>query len=220
MMEAGAKKNLILRTLSGVLVVAVVVGAALGGLWTFAALVAIIGIFSLVEFGRLALLMKMNLFLSVPLRLVWIVLPLVLLMWVYMHAGASTVLWYIFIIWMNDIGAYVVGVPLGRHKLWPKISPKKSWEGFFGGVLFGMGTGIVAAFVMNENIYFWAGLALIAVITGVAGDLAESMFKRAAGVKDSGTLIPGHGGMFDRFDALLFSIPFVFVYILFMYLRY
>ncbi len=210
---------MVVRALGGVLVVAAVVGAAFAGRWWFAALLMVVMIFSVFEFGRLALGIKMNLFLSVPLRLVWIVLPLVLLMWLYMRVGAWPVLWYIFIIWMNDIGAYLVGVTLGRRrgfdrKLCPKVSPLKTWTGFFGGMAVGVGTGVLAAVVMGWNVWFWAGLAVVAVITGVAGDLVESMFKRAAGVKDSGVLIPGHGGMLDRFDALLFSAPFVFIYFL------
>lgn len=217
-MEHAAKNNLIVRALSGILVVAAVVGAALAGCWTFGMLIMVIGGFSIFELGRLARMIKMNWFLTVSLCLIWIVLPLMLLMRLYVWLGSPwPALWYIFIIWMNDIGAYLVGVTLGRHKgfdrkLCPQVSPLKTWTGFFGGMLFGVGVGVLAAVVMDWNVWFWVGLAMIAVVTGVAGDLVESMFKRTAGVKDSGTLIPGHGGMLDRFDALLFSAPFVFAY--------
>lgn len=125
-------------------------------------------------------------------------------------------LFYIFIIWANDVFAYLVGMSIGRHKLFERLSPKKSWEGFFGGVIGAVAMGLLAARVLDGGYAAWAGLAFVASITGVLGDLVESMFKRAAGVKDSGSLIPGHGGVLDRFDAMLLSAPFVFVYMLFV----
>ncbi len=123
---------------------------------------------------------------------------------------------FIVIIWANDVCAYLVGWAFGRHPLFPRLSPKKSWEGFIGGVASAVGFGLLAAWFLGDSYGLWAGLALVASITGVAGDLVESMFKRAAGVKDSGALIPGHGGVLDRFDALLLATPFVFVYLLFV----
>ena len=123
---------------------------------------------------------------------------------------------YIFIIWANDVFAYLVGMSIGRHRLCERLSPKKSWEGFFGGIAGAVVMGIVAARMLDGNMWVWAGLALVAAVSGVLGDLVESMFKRAAGVKDSGRLIPGHGGVLDRFDAMLLSAPFVFVYMLFV----
>jgi len=105
---------------------------------------------------------------------------------------------------------------VGRHRLCERLSPKKSWEGFFGGIAGAVVMGIVAARMLDGNMWVWAGLALVAAVSGVLGDLVESMFKRAAGVKDSGRLIPGHGGVLDRFDAMLLSAPFVFVYMLFV----
>lgn len=123
---------------------------------------------------------------------------------------------YLFIVWANDVFAYLVGMTLGRHKLFERLSPKKSWEGFFGGLAGAVATGLVAGGLLGDSLAVWAGLALVAAVTGVLGDLAESMFKRAAKVKDSGALIPGHGGVLDRFDALMFSAPFVFAYMLFV----
>lgn len=125
-------------------------------------------------------------------------------------------LFYVFIIWANDVFAYLVGMSIGKHRLCERLSPKKSWEGFFGGIIGAVAMGLVAAYVQDANYWVWAGLALVAAVTGVLGDLVESMFKRAAGVKDSGSLIPGHGGVLDRFDAMLLSAPFVFVYMLFV----
>ena len=123
-------------------------------------------------------------------------------------------LFYIFIIWCNDVFAYLVGMSVGRHRLFERLSPKKSWEGFFGGVAGAVV--MVAARVLDGGYGAWAGLVLVAAVAGVLGDLVESMFKRAADVKDSGALIPGHGGVLDRFDAMLLSAPFVFVYMLFV----
>lgn len=127
---------------------------------------------------------------------------------------AAFVLCYFFIIWANDVFAYLVGMAFGRHPLFPRHSPKKSWEGFFGGVLGALCVGGVIAYLSQGGIAWplWLGLSLVISVTGVAGDLVESMFKRAAGVKDSSNLIPGHGGVLDRFDAVLLSAPFVFVY--------
>ncbi|MEG0807286.1 MAG: phosphatidate cytidylyltransferase [Alistipes sp.] len=123
---------------------------------------------------------------------------------------------YVFIIWANDVFAYLVGMTLGRHRLFERLSPKKSWEGFFGGLVGAVAMGMAVAYVLEANLWIWAGLALIASVSGVLGDLVESMFKRSAQVKDSGSLIPGHGGVLDRFDAMLLSAPFVFVYMLFV----
>lgn len=125
-------------------------------------------------------------------------------------------IFYIFIIWANDVFAYLVGMSCGRHRLCERLSPKKSWEGFFGGIAGAVAMGVAASFVLDTAVWVWVGLAIVAAATGVLGDLVESMFKRAAGVKDSGNLIPGHGGMLDRFDAMLLSAPFVFVYMLFV----
>lgn len=125
---------------------------------------------------------------------------------------------YMIIVWANDVGAYIFGITLGKHRLFERISPKKSWEGFFGGLLTAVAAGVVIGNKMGyphgdgNNILFWGGLAMIVVVSGVLGDLIESMFKRTVSIKDSGAIMPGHGGFLDRFDALLFSVPFVYVY--------
>lgn len=125
------------------------------------------------------------------------------------------------LIWVNDIFAYLTGVSIGRHKLFPRISPKKTIEGSIGGAVFTM----LFAYVLNRfvlNVFFFDNymsdievlfLALGVVVFGTLGDLTESMMKRHAGVKDSGNIIPGHGGILDRFDATFMAMPFVFLYL-------
>ena len=121
---------------------------------------------------------------------------------------------YILIIWANDVFAYIVGMTLGCHRMCERISPKKSWEGFVGGVVAAVGFATLFGYLLDGNVVVWAGLGAVIAITGVAGDFVESLFKRSAGVKDSGAIMPGHGGMLDRFDALLISAPFAFIYLI------
>lgn len=152
------------------------------------------------------------------LGVVYVALPFSLMSFIPVVGGMGwqpgVMLAYVFIIWGNDVFAYLVGMTLGRHRLCERLSPKKSWEGFFGGLLGAVAMGLLAAHLLDVDYLRWALLALVAAIMAVLGDLAESMFKRAAGVKDSGRLIPGHGGVLDRFDAMLLSAPFVLVYML------
>lgn len=122
-------------------------------------------------------------------------------------------LFYLFIVWGNDVFAYLTGIAIGKHKMSPRISPKKSWEGFFGGIVGAMVMGAVGSFVVGGGLAMWLGLAAVVAITSVFGDLVESMFKREANIKDSGKIMPGHGGILDRFDALLISSPFAFAYL-------
>ena len=246
-------KNLMVRTLSGLVLVAVFVGAVLGSQWSFGALLLLILVGGQTEFYKLAretglspqrwmglavgvllfalnfivfrqfsrsvtdeaggavlyLLLYIGLLLptlfvcelfrrsATPLAnlgatllgVLYVAVPLSLLLYVPVLAGdgvwrPETVLCYIFIIWANDVFAYLVA------------------------------TGLAAAYALDTNYWVWGGLALVASLSGVAGDLVESMFKREAGVKDSGQVIPGHGGVLDRFDALLLSAPYVFLYLL------
>ncbi|RMA78677.1 phosphatidate cytidylyltransferase [Umboniibacter marinipuniceus] len=116
----------------------------------------------------------------------------------------------------NDTGAFAVGKTIGKHKLAKEVSPKKTWEGFFGGVVLGSIVGVLIGYLLGLSASEWKGwiLATLAAIVGsVIGDLAESMFKRQAGVKDSGVLLPGHGGFLDRLDSLSAAFPlFALVY--------
>lgn len=124
-------------------------------------------------------------------------------------------------LWMNDTGAYLCGSLLGKHKLFPRISPGKSWEGSIGGGIIVMGVAVLIWYLtkkygMNDlglNPFEWTGLGLTVVVFGTWGDLVESLFKRTIGIKDSGNILPGHGGMLDRFDSSLLAIPAAVVYL-------
>lgn len=123
------------------------------------------------------------------------------------------------LLWCNDAGAYCVGSLIGKHKLFPRISPGKTWEGSIGGGIIV----IIAAFIIGLyanngqahqlNEWQWAGLGLVVVVFGTWGDLVESLFKRTIGIKDSGKILPGHGGMLDRFDSSLMAIPAAVMYL-------
>lgn len=117
-------------------------------------------------------------------------------------------------IWLSDTGAYCVGSLIGKHRLFERISPKKSWEGSIGGAFFSIASSFVFAhFFPFMSAGQWAGLALTVVIFGTWGDLTESLMKRQLGIKDSGNILPGHGGMLDRFDSALMAIPAAVVYL-------
>ena len=123
---------------------------------------------------------------------------------------------YILIIWANDSFAYLAGVGFGRHRMCERISPKKSWEGFVGGVVAAAGFATLFGHLLGGELLVWAGLGVVVAVTGVAGDFVESLFKRSAGVKDSGAIMPGHGGVLDRFDALFISAPYALLYLILM----
>ncbi|MBQ3582662.1 MAG: phosphatidate cytidylyltransferase [Alistipes sp.] len=274
-------KNFIIRTLSGAVMLIVLLGSILLSQWSFALLMAVIAIGGMWEFYRLAekagyapmkilgvftglVIFCINLslmfffdteadgagtmliiaalgalILLVPLMCIcelyrksatpianiasslmgalYVALPMSLLLVIPMLLGNGVwnpwiVLFYVFIIWANDVFAYLFGITLGRHRLFERISPKKSWEGFFGGLAGAVAMGYVAARILEASTAAWMGLALVAALSGVFGDLVESLMKRSVDVKDSGNIIPGHGGWLDRFDALILSAPFVFVY--------
>ncbi len=124
------------------------------------------------------------------------------------------------LLWTNDTGAYCTGSLLGKHKLFPRISPAKSWEGSIGGGVLSIIVAGLIGYWANSNgethsidIPVWIGLAVVVVVFGTWGDLIESLFKRTIGVKDSGNILPGHGGMLDRFDSSLLAIPAAVVYL-------
>lgn len=117
-------------------------------------------------------------------------------------------------IWLSDTGAYCVGSLIGKHRLFERISPKKSWEGSVGGAVFSIASSLIFAHCYPFfSIAQWAGLAAVVVVFGTWGDLTESLMKRQLGIKDSGNILPGHGGMLDRFDSALMAIPAAVIYI-------
>lgn len=128
---------------------------------------------------------------------------------------ANTVFGLLLMTWLNDTGAYVTGSLIGKTKLLPRISPNKTWEGSIGGVIVTFLTALVLSYFFTEKtITDWLVLAGIVAVFGSIGDLIESMLKRSVGVKDSGNLMPGHGGVLDRFDAFIFMLPFAAAYLL------
>lgn len=133
---------------------------------------------------------------------------------------SPTVLLAVFIfIWINDTGAFVIGSLFGRNRLFERISPKKSWEGFFGGVVFNCITAALLChfvsdyFALPTDYWQWLGLACIVSVFATWGDLVESLIKRHLHIKDSGNMIPGHGGILDRIDSLLLVAPAVYIYL-------
>ncbi len=126
----------------------------------------------------------------------------------------NILLGFFLILWTYDSFAYLSGISFGKHKLFERISTKKTWEGTFGGFIFGMGVSwTLSRYFADLDLIHWLSLGLITIVFGTFGDLAESMIKRSMKVKDSGKLLPGHGGLLDRFDAALLAAPAVFVYL-------
>ncbi len=154
--------------------------------------------------------------------IVYIAIPMALLTAMPVNGVYGTIIYtpsillsILFIVWANDVGAYLTGVAFGRRKLFERISPNKSWEGFFGGVACAILVGGICGYLSApspNSILVWAGAGAVIAISGVFGDLVESMLKRSVGIKDSGNIMPGHGGFLDRFDALILAAPFVYTY--------
>ncbi len=150
---------------------------------------------------------------------IWIMTPLALLNDVQ-SVGAGLTMMIFILIWVNDSFAYITGMLLGKHKMWERHSPNKTWEGTIGGALFCIAAAILAGphFVPEIHILGWAIIGLICSVVGTLGDLVESMFKRYCGVKDSGNIMPGHGGVLDRFDSILMAVPFVLLFLGIIYM--
>ena len=151
---------------------------------------------------------------------VFIALPFSLLNYIYFIKGVDKefqhlILLAVFVtIWVNDTGAYLVGVTMGKHRLFERISPKKSWEGFFGGAIFALISGYVFSLIIKDiSLLNWLIFSEIIVVLGTFGDLIESLLKRTINVKDSGNVIPGHGGLLDRFDSMLLAVPAIYLFL-------
>lgn len=147
--------------------------------------------------------------------LIAIPLGLINLMFVSVPAPTDYIypLAFFVLIWVSDTFAYLTGTAFGKHRLFERLSPKKSWEGSIGGLVFAMGASLIFAYYSNGlNVWEWLGFAAVVVVFGTFGDLFESMLKRSLGVKDSGSMMPGHGGILDRFDSIFLAAPFVIIY--------
>ena len=135
----------------------------------------------------------------------------------FVHYDMMIPLMLFVFLWVNDSGAYCSGSLFGRHKLFPRISPGKTWEGSIGGGILVLIVAVVVGYLLGDghalSIPMWMGLGLVVVVLGTLGDLVESLFKRTLGIKDSGNILPGHGGILDRFDSSLMAIPAAVVYI-------
>ncbi|MDE5876000.1 MAG: phosphatidate cytidylyltransferase [Muribaculaceae bacterium] len=150
---------------------------------------------------------------------IYLGLPLGLMVLLSDFTGSSMIVLLLFIfIWLNDTGAFLVGSAIGRRKLFERISPNKSWEGFFGGLCFNFILAVIlclscpGAFDMPSYMPLWLFLAALVTVFSTWGDLFESLLKRSLHIKDSGNLIPGHGGILDRIDSLLFVMPAAYIF--------
>jgi len=146
---------------------------------------------------------------------IYIVLPFLFMTGIIFKFHKIIFLALFVLIWANDVFAYLIGSLAGRHKLIVRISPNKSWEGLFGGLVGALIAGFVFSKInMDLNLIQWLGFALVIVIFGTLGDLFESLIKRTIGVKDSGNIMPGHGGFLDRLDSVLFAAPAAMIYLI------
>ncbi len=275
-------KNLLVRTISGVVLLLLVVGALVWSKWSTGALFAVIMVGGLLEFyrlcrkkgvepmisvgvatslaifalafavflqwgspatettARIVLGALLYIMLIVPttfvcelwrksptpianiattfMGVIYVALPMAALLYIPQMLVGKWSAWammaFLSIIWINDIFAYLVGITLGKHRLCERISPKKSWEGFFGGLVGAVGAALLFGHLFEGNLLVWGGLGLVTALAGVAGDLVESLIKREVDVKDSGKMMPGHGGFLDRFDALFVAAPFALFYLI------
>ena len=148
----------------------------------------------------------------------YVAIPLGLMSTISFTENSMLLLSIFIFLWFNDSGAYLVGSTIGKHRLFERISPKKSWEGFWGGLVLSVLAGYVMGAYFNDIFHgpsalLFAGWGMVVSIFATLGDLTESLMKRTAGVKDSSHLIPGHGGILDRIDSLLFAVPASLIYL-------
>ena len=153
---------------------------------------------------------------------IYIGVPMAVMVYIAMNYSPYILLTIFVLMWLNDTGAYLVGCSIGRHKLIERVSPKKTWEGFFGGLIFSMAVSLLIFYFIKPfegmehidmNLIFWLSVGAIVSIIGTWGDLIESMIKRDLQIKDSGNLIPGHGGILDRIDSILFVLPAILLFL-------
>ena len=214
-MSAKGRSETWTRALTGSVFVVVVMGAVATAWWSNAILWVLVALLAWVEWFRAPQVLGSTW--PKALLALFPIPALAALLWMSLGGPHPLdpydpwpILSFVWMIWANDTGAYIVGKPLGKHKLWPSVSPGKSWEGFVGGVA--VAAGVAWATLGLE--FWWLG-ALMGVLS-TAGDLTQSAWKRRRGMKDSGTLLPGHGGILDRFDGFLYAAPvYVLLYCIF-----
>lgn len=152
------------------------------------------------------------------LGIIYVALPFSLMNYMVFIPGTegynpAPVLAFFFLLWSFDTGAYLAGITAGRHLLWPSVSPRKTWEGIIGGLLLAALTAVlIERYFLPSAIWVWLVSAVIAGVAGTFGDLTESTLKRSLGLKDSGNILPGHGGLMDRFDSTLLAFPVYFAW--------
>lgn len=203
--------NIIFSTLSYLYVIGLVDQDYLLLLFPFSLIVLITALYDKAE---MAFQTSSNLIFA----LIYVVLPFILFIQLpFMIDGqyhSQIPLGVILFLWAGDTGAYFVGKSLGKTKLFERISPKKTWEGTIGGLVFVLGFAYGMSYISPLlSLYEWLFVGAITFVAGAFGDLVESLFKRNIGIKDSGRLIPGHGGFLDRFDGLLLAAPMVYIYL-------
>ena len=228
-------RNLIIRTISGIIYVGIIVVACMLGNPGVIALSMVMAILAMCEYkamykNRVALLcllcrmavmvydkrrQAVSAFMVDASGYLYIGMPMAAMSVVGL-INPMYLLCIFITIWLNDTGAYCVGSLFGKHKFFPRVSPKKSWEGFFGGLAFSAGFGCLLAFCgwtladfsgVAHREAFWIVSSILTALAATIGDLFESALKRHLGLKDSGKMIPGHGGILDRIDSLLFAAP-------------
>jgi phosphatidate cytidylyltransferase len=147
----------------------------------------------------------------------YVAVPFSMLNYIVFHKGfydCQILLGFFLILWANDTGAYLVGSRIGKNKMFERVSPGKTWEGTIGGGVFGILTAcFISYYFTNLALSEWLVIACLLVTIGTVGDLVQSTYKRSKNIKDSGSILPGHGGILDRFDSLLLATPFVFTYL-------
>lgn len=210
------------RAISGAVYILVLIAAIWFSIWGIVALFAVFAILGLVEYNRLIV--------NAPKKVsalsknftgsLYIILPLLLIIYASMGTDGynpEIIMGVFIIIWCADTFAYLVGRAIGKHKLAPTISPGKTIEGFIGGIAFSVLAGYILGFYFTSiPQHHWLVLAGCIAVVGTLGDLYESSLKRKAGMKDSGNIIPGHGGVLDRLDSFLFAATFTYFYLLFI----
>jgi phosphatidate cytidylyltransferase len=192
--------------LFAIVVLAVALGAAAQSGLALAVGVAGAGLVLGVSLGRRELAPNIT-----AIGVLWLAVPCIALLWLARDMGSAVVFWMLAVVWATDIGAYAVGRTLGGPKLAPRVSPGKTWSGLLGGMASAAAVGVVAAELMGVSLWRLGLLSAALAVVGQAGDLAESLLKRRFGAKDASGLIPGHGGLLDRLDALLAVVTTVAV---------